>query len=64
MICNFINLLISIIRDYNIIKKSKTLCPVILTELNSEKDFEQDENGNKLYYVCRVLLANEKDLDF
>lgn len=50
--------------DYNIIKKSKTLCPVILTELNSEKDFEQDENGNKLYYVCRVLLANEKDLDF
>ena len=50
--------------DYNIIKKSKTLCPVILTELNSEKDFEQDENGNKLYYVCRVLLANEKDLDY
>ena len=50
--------------DYNIIKKSKTLCPVILTELNSEKDFEQDENGNKLYYVCRVLLVDEKDLDF
>lgn len=50
--------------DFNIIKKSKTLCPVILTELNSKKDYEEDENGNKLYYVCRVLLANEKDLDF
>ena len=50
--------------DYNIIEKSKTLCPVILTELKSKEDFEQDENGNKLYYVCRVLLANEKDLDF
>ena len=37
---------------------------MILTELNSEKDFEEDENGNKLYYVCRVLLANEEDLDF
>lgn len=50
--------------DFNIIKKSKSLCPVILTELNSKKDYEEDENGNKLYYVCRVLLANEKDLDF
>ena len=50
--------------DYNILKESKTLCPVILTELNCNKDYEEDENGNKLYYVCRVLLADEKDLDF
>lgn len=50
--------------DFNIIENSKTLCPVILTELNKEKDYEEDENGNKLYYVCRVLLANESDLDF
>jgi len=50
--------------DFNVIKKSKTLCPVILTELNSKKDYEEDENGNRLYYVCRVLLANENDLDF
>ena len=50
--------------DYNIIKKSKTLCPVILTELNKTKDYEEDEKGNKLYYICRVLLANEEDLDF
>ena len=50
--------------DLNIIEKSKTLCPVILTELNKEKDYEEDENGNKLYYVCRVLLANESDLDY
>lgn len=42
-----------------IIEKSKTLCLVILPELN-----EEDENGNKLYYVCRVLLANESELDF
>ena len=47
-----------------IIEKSKTLCSVILTELNKEKDYEEDDNGNKLYYVCRVLLANESDLDF
>ncbi len=50
--------------DFNVIKKSKTLCPVILTELNLKKDYEEDENGNKLYYVCRVLLANENDLDY
>ncbi len=50
--------------DLNIIQKSKTLCPVIFSELNLEKDYEEDENGNKLYYVCRVLLANEKDLDY
>lgn len=50
--------------DYNVITNSKTLCPVILTELNSKKDYEEDEFGNRLYYVCRVLLANEKDLDF
>lgn len=50
--------------DYNILEGSKTLCPVILTELNCNKDYEEDENGNKLYYVCRVLLADEKDLDF
>lgn len=50
--------------DYNIIKNSKTLCPVILTELNKTQDYEEDEKGNKLYYVCRVLLASEEDLDF
>ena len=50
--------------DFSVIKNSKTLCPVILTELNSEKDYEEDENGNKLYYVCRVLIAKEDDLDF
>ena len=50
--------------DFEIIKNSKTLCPVILTELNSKNDFEEDKNGNKLYYVCRVLLANSNDLDF
>lgn len=50
--------------DFNAIEKSKTLCPVILTELNSKNDYEEDEHGNRLYYVCRVLLANEKDLDF
>lgn len=50
--------------DFNIIKNSKTLCPIILSELNREKDYEKDKNGNKLYYVCRVLLANENELDF
>lgn len=49
--------------DFNTINNSSTLCPVILTELNSDKDYEEDENGNRLYYVCRVLLANEKDLN-
>ena len=50
--------------DYEIIENSKTLCPVILTELNSKKDYEEDENGNRLYYVCRVLLVNKNDLDY
>lgn len=50
--------------DYDTIKNSKTLCPVILTELNKKEDYEEDQSGNKLYYVCRVLLANEEDLDF
>ena len=50
--------------DFEVIKDSKTLCPVILTELNSKNDFEEDKNGNRLYYVCRVLLANSSDLDF
>lgn len=50
--------------DFETMKKSKTLCPAIYTELNSKKDYEEDENGNKLYYVCRVLLANSVDLDF
>lgn len=50
--------------DFNVIKKSKTLCPVIFTELNLKQDYEEDENGNKLYYVCRVLLANENNLDY
>lgn len=50
--------------DYDTINNSTTLCPVILTELNSKKDYEEDDNGNKLYYVCRVLLADEKDLDY
>ena len=50
--------------DFDIIKNSKTLCPVILTELNSKIDYEDDENGNRLYYVCRVLLANPDDLDY
>lgn len=50
--------------DYDAIKNSKTLCPVILTELNRDCDYEEDELGNKLYYVCRVILANPNDLDF
>lgn len=50
--------------DFEFIKKSKTLCPVILNELNRKNDYEIDNNGNKLYYVCRTLIANEKDLDF
>lgn len=50
--------------DFEIINRSSTLCPVILTELNTKKDYEEDKNGNKLYYVCRVLLADEKDLDY
>lgn len=50
--------------DFDIIKNSRTLCPVILTELNNEKDYEEDEKGNRLYYVCRVLITNEEDLDF
>ena len=50
--------------DFEFIKKSKTLCPVIYTELNKDKDYEIDDNGNKLYYVCRTLIANPEDLDF
>ena len=50
--------------DFETMEKSKTLCPAIYTELNSKKDYEEDENGNKLYYVCRVLLAQMDDLDF
>jgi len=50
--------------DYDAINNSTTLCPVILNEFNSKKDYDEDDNGNKLYYVCRVLLADEKDLDY
>lgn len=49
--------------DWDFINNSLTLCPVILTEVNSKKDYEE-QDGQKLYYVCRVLLANEKDLDY
>lgn len=27
-------------------------------------DYYEDKNDVRLYYVCRVLLANESDLDF
>jgi len=50
--------------DYQFINDSRTLCPVILAELNSKKDYEEDSNGNKLYYVCRVLLVKEEGLDY
>ena len=50
--------------DYQFIKDCKQLCPAILKETNSNQDYVENEEGKKLYYVCRVLLANEEDLDF
>ena len=48
--------------DYQFIKDCKQLCPAILKETNSNHDYVENEEGKKLYYVCRVLLANEEDL--
>lgn len=45
-------------------KKCINLCPAIKKEINDTKDFVVNERGEKLYYVCRVLIADENDLDF
>ena len=50
--------------DYQFIKDCKQLCPAILKDTNSNQDYVENEEGKKLYYVCRVLLAYEEDLDF
>ena len=50
--------------DYEFIIESQHLCPAIKNEINSNIDYYEDDKGTKLYYVCRVLLANESDLDF
>ena len=50
--------------DYNILEGSKTLCPVILTELNCNKIMKKMKMEINCIMFCRVLLADEKDLDF
>ena len=38
--------------------------PAIEKEINNPQDYVENEKGEKLYYVCRVLIADEKDLEF
>lgn len=51
------------LNDYYKITKSQHLCPAIEKEINNSQDYVENEKGEKLYYVCRVLIADEKDLE-